>query len=417
MYVIRVPAALISMAAVSALLVAGATAAQIGSGLNEWRGEGDIGYVQGFNGTVTSEQEADFNRWFAKQVSSGRVIRSYDTTLGEFCPTDMATGDADSSCSSVYSQSALIVNSTYLTRQVVRAADGTRVDSVPEGKVLVVIPQELEAQSQMISQAVAFEVHRTWVRTRLIEEYGDDFESHLDSNEFENQAGPGIVTLVGEPGQRFFGYRFVDNATQSDPSQSGTDTAVPVLIGIDASSGVDSWIEYSNQNSSMFFTDPDAAWEDARRSGLETVIYAIATPTETIDSAVAFYMGKMRLAVMSLLLGVLVLVMSGIALARTHVEANAQRVFAEYVHGWPFVRIHAGLIACECALFGILVFAGARKYRALVVSADAVTGAYDISPMTSLAEVVVVCIVSVAVSLVSAAVFARRLCAAHARLG
>lgn len=408
MYVIRVPAALVSMATVSALMTAGVSVGQARQRLAYWGDNGSVAYVEGFRGSATDADMGAYLQWVARENQAGKVIRAYKTRLSDIRD--------DTSSASAVSGNVLIVNTAYLRRNVIKDSSGTRIRAVPDGKVLLVIPQERSGDADAIGQIVSAYVHEHWVQTQLIHKYGSqEYLEHEQDTEFNDAPGPGIETVTGLKGQTAFDYRFTQNSNADDIGDVGHAQTGTIIIGIDPSSDVDNLFEYSTESMSLFFTDPDQAWKELKQAGLDTAITAMSTPARLTLNEIAAAQRSLYQAVASFILGVLVLVMSGVALARTHVRGRAQEVFARYIHGWAFIRIHAPLVITETVLFGVIMLNGIHRYVQLLQYYDPVSRTYDFNPAVSMVEVVVICVISVVVCMAVTAHDTKMLCERHAR--
>lgn len=408
MYVIRVPAALVSMATVSALMTAGVSVGQARQRLAYWGDNGSVAYVEGFRGSATDADMGAYLQWVARENQAGKVIRAYKTRLSDIRD--------DTSSTPAVSGNVLIVNAAYLRRNVIKDSSGTRIRAVPDGKVLLVIPQERSDDADAISQVVSAYVHEQWAQTQLIHKYGwQKYPEHEQDTEFNDAPGPGIETVAGLKGQTAFDYRFTQNSNAEDIGDVGHAQTGTIIIGIDPSSDVDNLNELGSESMSLFFTDPDQAWKELKQAGLDTAITAMSTPARLTLNEIAEAQRSLYQAVASFILGVLVLVMSGVALARTHVRGRAQEVFARYIHGWAFIRIHAPLVITETVLFGVIMLNGIHRYVQLLQYYDPVSRTYDFNPAVSMVEVVVICVISVVVCMAVTAHDTKMLCERHAR--
>lgn len=406
MYIIRVPAALVAMTTVSALMIAGAGVGKAQTQLDYWGDNGDVAYVEGLRGSATAQQDREYLRWLAGQVAAGQVIRSYETTLANMAdPSAAAAG-------STVDGTVLIANTQYLQHQVVKDCAGNRISSVPYGTVLILVPEERAADRQAIAAIIKAYVHKRWETTQLVSTYGyDDYYNHEDDASFATQPGPAVSVATIAAGQQLFDYRYDGNAdsTISTPTASLLDS--PIIVAMDASAGVDNEMDYSTEGMSLFFTDESAAWASLKTAGLDTAVSCMRSPTESIRASAASRQRDLYQAGAAFLLGVLVLAMSGIALASTHVRGRSQEVFVTYVHGWSFWSMHRRLILCETALFGAIAINGVVHYHALAQTYDPIVRSYAFNPAMSAVEVAVVCALSVAVCLIATARFTHVLCA------
>lgn len=408
MYVIRVPAALVSMATVSALMTAGVSVGQARQRLAYWGDNGSVAYVEGFRGSATDADIGAYLQWVAHENQAGKVIRAYKTRLSDIRD--------DTSSTPAVSGNVLIVNTAYLRCNVIKDSSGTRIRAVPDGKVLLVMPQERSGDADAIGQIVSAYIHEHWAQTQLIHKYGSqEYLEHEQDTEFNDVPGPGIETVVGLEGQTAFDYRFTQNSNADDIADVGHAQTGTIIIGIDPSSDVDNLFDYSTESMSLFFSDPDQAWKELKQAGLDTAITAMSTPAKLTLNEIAEAQRSLYQAVASFILGVLVLVMSGVALARTHVRGRAQEVFARYIHGWAFIRIHAPLVITETVLFGAIMLNGIHRYVQLLQYYDPVSRTYDFNPAVSMVEVVVICVISVVVCMAVTAHDTKMLCERHAR--
>lgn len=418
MYIIRVPAALVAMTTVSALMVAGAGIGKARTQLDYWGDNGNIAYIEGMRGSATAEQEGQSNKWMADQIAAGEVIRSYETSLSDMKVSSDATADSASDSTAKLSANGvvLITNTQYLQRQTVKDAAGNRISTVPTGTVLVMVPQEREAETNDIAAVVKSYLHKHWEQTQLVNKYGyDDYFNHEDDTTFASQPGPTVTVITAAAGQKLFDYRFDGNAGSTSSGVGTADSTAslldsPIIVAMDASAGVDNEMDYSTEWMSLFLIDQDAAWASLKAAGLDTAITCMRSPTDSIRASAARYQRDLYQAAAAFLLSVLVLVASGIALARTHVRGRAQAVFAKYIHGWSFWSIHRWLIVCEMVLFGLIAVNGVAHYRLLARTYDPITRSYAFNPAMSAVEVAVICVLSVAVCLIAAARYTHALC-------
>lgn len=314
----------------------------------------------------------------------------------------------------------LIVNSAYLARQKVRDSSGRRIDAVPDGKVLLVIPEGRMGERESIEETVYSYLHPHWVTTQLLRAWGRDADAHVDADghsEFDDQAGPDITVAAGLQGQTVFDYQFSGMSAYSDFEHvKGPTVTDPIVIAMDASCGVQNlYYDYSvyANASSILYPDPDRTWGELTALGLDSIVVSLRTPTDALHADVASCERTLCVELLAFALAVTVLAASGIALAQTHVRGRAQEVFVEYVHGWSFPRIHRLLIACEAGLFTVILIAGAHRYQDLARRSALYSYSQSYHAASTSAEIAaaaIVCVMSLAVCLTATALSTRALC-------
>lgn len=293
--------------------------------------------------------------------------------------------DEDTAPHSVAPEGAhsLIVNGTYLEREVVRAADGQRVVDVPggENRFTLLVPTSYTGDpAALLDEYVG---------------YFADFACASGTPGGARTCDPVGDVVRTQAGQTLFAY----NGTAFLPAQMQERASVddPVLVVVQADSGLLSPMEYLSYVSrdDVLFSDADALRARLTSAGVLGAFQGVDNAADSVTTSVALAQRQLRSDAVSLVLGGAVLLLSSLVMVAVYCDRRRRPMFVELVHGYGFVRRHRAYLA---AALGLSVVG--------VVAAGVVGGALAHGRDVAVAAGIVA--VQAAVSLVSVRVYETR---------
>ncbi|WP_205832650.1 hypothetical protein [Bifidobacterium oedipodis] len=320
-YCVRIPAVVVTIWAISFAGTALAEARDQWRTQQAWRTAGDSAAIY-LNPNLSAEEQDQYSErtgaWLRQAEADGHMILAHEYDLRFFAPP------ADDG--STVSGRLLLANGNYLSHQDVRDADGSRLTSVPDDAVLVVVPSTLDDAHQ---QERLDAVHR-WVKSQC-EMYGRNV--------------PQINIVRGASSQQLFGY---GSALPNTPTLF--DDAL--LVVINASSGLlsdDDYTAYASQGD-VLLSDTNYAIASSRQAGLGDFIFAVGNVAQNAADDYAQLKADLIVHLFNIITCAAILAVSSIAIAQIRVRERAQTIFARYIHGWSFPRTHMSLIVMETLL-------------------------------------------------------------------
>jgi len=316
-YLVRVPALVLAVAASVTATVAGADVVERRAALDGWATAGDaafLSFAPVFSPEETDRLTTTTGQWLVAEEGAGRMVLAVQDRLELLAPG--ARGEV------------LLVNSIYLAQQDVRTSAGTPVTGPSPGAVLVLVPEDRAAERETIARSVA-----AWAR-----------------------GGPGPGEPTVETGAlpadaELFAYG-TQRGTQERPVLTG-----PVVVVVDATSGAvrpDDYMAWASQGG-VLVLEPERAVQAAQAAGLAGFVTSFRPARQEAVDVYAQVVRDLRVHLANVGAALLVLLATAVGLGQVYTRSHAQRLFVTYVHGWSFVRTHPWLLAVEVALLVAVV--------------------------------------------------------------
>lgn len=334
-YLIRVPGLVIAISVIASTL------ATAGSALEADRARKDL-EAAGMAARITFEANVppgemdrlayESGAWLRREDEAGRTILAVPMSLN---------GDTTGSEPDV-----LMVNYTYLEKNVVLDDEGNRLPATVPGQVSILIPEG--------SPATADEVFA------LLQDQRDGSGS-LEKPVFETiQAGQSHFLYESAP----------------DAQQRPTWTSDTVLVVVDPTSRLirdDDYMAYASQGR-VLMTDATEAVRNTPSDLLGSWISAYIPVVQAAADEYATEMTALRIKAASAIVALGVLLATAVGLAQIHVRGNAQTILVRHLHGWRFLATHQWLIRAELALLAVASCWAAARSASLVVMQSSVAG-------------------------------------------
>ncbi|UZN02501.1 hypothetical protein [Cellulomonas sp. S1-8] len=321
-YLVRGPALVLAVAASVTATVAVADVVERRDALEAWSTVGDaasLTFTAAFSPAETDRLAGTTGEWLVAEEAAGRMVLAAQDRLELMAPG--AQGDV------------LLVNSTYLTQQDVRTADGARLTGTPPGTVTVLVPQDRAAEHDAIVGTIT-----TWA----------------DSG--PATTAPAVESALLPAGTELFTYG-AQRGTQERPVLTDA-----VVVVVDATSGTVRPADYMALASQghVLVLDPERALQGAQDAGLTGFVTSFRPAQQEAVDVYADVLRDLRLHLANVAVALLVLLATAVGLGQVYTRSHAQRLFVSYVHGWSFVRTHPRLLAVEAAL--LIAVAGASVW-------------------------------------------------------
>ncbi|MCO7274095.1 hypothetical protein [Cellulosimicrobium cellulans] len=313
-YLVRVPALVVTIAAVVASSVAAVQLAGQVEASERWATAGDGVHVL-FSPNLSQEEfdalAVPAGEWLLAAEGDGDVVLAGqgEVSWGRGLP-----GRHDS----------LLVNNAYLAQQDVRDADGERVVELPEDVVTVLVPSRYEDATASIVDDV-----RSWL---------DGFSRGAQDVE--------VRTRVLAPGQELFTY---GAATRPNEPALLRD-ALGVVVNGGSGVFVPDDLTSLGTRRGLVLTDAATARDGLASVGAQEIAMAYQPVALAAAQEHAALVNDTRLQVFNAVAALAVLLGTSVAVAQVSTRKNAQSIFARHISGWGFVRTHRGLLGAELAL-------------------------------------------------------------------
>ena len=329
-YLVRIPGLLLSVVLAASTFAAAGGVAHAAQAREALETAGNAAKIR-FEGNVSPEEmnrlASESGAWLKKEDAAGRTILAHPVSTVSEAPG--AEPDL------------LFVNNTYLERQPVLDADGTRAAGASAKKVLLLVPE---------SASLTAESAEKYIRGSVgAEGLTDSFE---------------VRTI--QSGQSHFLY-----TSGSEVSRLAAATDV-VLAVVGPGSGLirdDDYMAYASQGS-VLVTDPAEAVAHTPPELMGAWISAYIPVVEAAATAHAEQVRYFRLQMGSLIVALGVLLATAVGLAQIHVRGNSQQILVRYLHGWRFARTHGRLLAAELILAGTVMVWAIIEAVTVILSQD-----------------------------------------------
>jgi hydrogenase maturation factor len=255
--------------------------------------------------------------WLRTQDSAGHVVLAGQEVLRD--PDPLLNG-----------RSVLYVNEAFLADQPVRLASGGNY-RVGDG-LDVIVPSSLRGHADVVTPSLET-LLRQQTKFRAVEA--------ADGQSFFTYAVP---SSAGRPA----GLPVLDQANVTDP----------LIVVLPSAKGLlsnDSYTAFAS--SAMVLFPRPAVVKDAVASdqALQTYVRAVVPLSEQAAVEQQTVARELRLALLTALIGMLVLVITGIGVVLIHSRRNAQLIFARHVNGWSFPAVHRSLFAVEAVVLAVVI--------------------------------------------------------------
>ncbi|QJW35927.1 hypothetical protein [Cellulosimicrobium protaetiae] len=313
-YLVRLPALLVAIAAVVGAGVAGVQLVAQAEASERWAAAGTAVHVL-FSPNLSQEEfdalAVPAGEWMLAAEADGEIALAAqeEVVWGQGLP-----GRHES----------LLVNNAYLAQQDVRDVEGARIVDLPQDVVTVLVPSRYADAAASIADDV-----RTWT---------DGVSRGVQGVE--------IRTRVLAPGQELFTYGGASRPNQPPLLRDA------VAVVVNGGSGVLDPDTYTSLATGQGVVVDDA---ETARAGLTSVgaqEIAMAFRPVALDAAQerAALVNDTRLHVFNAVVALAVLLATSVAVAQVSTRKNAQAIFARSISGWGFVRTHRGLLGAELVL-------------------------------------------------------------------
>lgn len=328
-YVLRAVAVLVTVGTLTTTLDVGT---DLGSRLRSYDAYQRLGTTSALslgNAYTLAEQKKlgdTVGAWLRDQDRAGHIVLAGQEILRD--PNPLLNG-----------RTVLYVNEAFLADQPVRLATGGNYRA--GGGLDVLVPSSLRGHEDAVAATFEALFHQDAKNTKF------RAVDSADGQSFFTYAIPSSAS--GNPG-----FPVPDRANVSDP----------LIVVLPAAQGLlsnDSYAAFAS--SAMVLFPHPAVVKDAVAAdqALQTYVRAVVPLAEQAAVEQQTVARELRLALLTALIGMLVLVITGIGVVLIHARRNSQLIFARHVNGWSFPAVHRGLLAVEAVV--LLVLIGVLPYQ------------------------------------------------------
>lgn len=340
-YLLRVPAALLAVVAVSSAVALAEPAQRAGQNLTAARDHaGDAAFIllNGSLGEAGTEDLlfGDAARWFERADLDGRIVLADDSSATYW---DIPSRGADAT-SNEPAPDVLTVNPTYLLEQVVLAEDGARLtpEDLPLGRPTVLVPA---ARSHLAEAVTAQAV--------------EDLEfarSRSDAGAFPDAARMTIAS-----GQELFTYGGVVSGSPGAVVRDAFLVVVPPQLRV--------WgPAYIHMAESIVLREPGLPADVRADRRLATAILATLPVQQKLADVAREAQTRWTTGVVTSVVAAAVLLAVVFTAVAVYVRAWASRLFVRFVHGWSRLAANPVLVAAEATVLAVVLLSGARPWLA-----------------------------------------------------
>ncbi|RBQ14147.1 hypothetical protein DP939_42060 [Spongiactinospora rosea] len=329
-YLVRLTAALLVFVVGGIALTAGHDVARRQQSQPFFAALGEATYIS-LTGSRTAETGQEMARqvgqWLRRADRRGEIIVAYRWPLEWFGGRGGSIHEGD----------LLFVNDTFLARQPILDSSGKRYRPGLEGRVRVIVPKRLRAYADTITQSVP-----EWI-------------SPEDKGKRVRRAG--VDRVWAKDGQTVFAYSSANTMEALDRSLLRD----PVLVVLPNGTRLVSDGGYTAMatKEGVIFLDPRDVVAALEREVPREHISEMNPVAQRAAEDYAEATHVLRLSLLSLAAAVAVLFIAGMGVCVIYTRKNAQAVFAKYISGWSFVRIHRRLLALDAVTAaGLLAWVG-----------------------------------------------------------
>ncbi|GAA3802632.1 hypothetical protein GCM10022403_040890 [Streptomyces coacervatus] len=327
-YVVRVPALLLTLSIATNVTLAGRDVLTRQENRDVYHTVGDAVSIR-INGALAPHMDQvnkHVGPWLRKADRQGKVIVAGRRDLQISAP------DARLPAGEIF-----VVNDTYLSKQRVLDPAGRRYTSTARGDrtpdsfaVRVIVPESLASHAPAITEAASRIIDPS--RTRHIP----------------------LKALPSRTGQHLFGYStgaYVYNAAHS-PDEDRSLVRDPVLVVVPNGSHFlrdDAYTSFATQ-AGVVFPDPDDVLNGIKTERLQTYVNAMSPVGQQTALDLRDAVSELRLQIFNLIVSVLVLLVAGVGVCVIYSRKNAQSIFAKRISGWRYTTTHRFILAVEVAI-------------------------------------------------------------------
>lgn len=333
LYVVRIPALLLSLTIALNATLAGQNLLTRQENREAYRTVGDAVSIRLSGSFATRLEELDrhVGPWLRDADERGEIIVAGRGDLQVAAPgANLPAGEI------------FIVNDTYLEEQPVFDEAGRRYTSGalsgkdPESRpVRIIVPEKFSPYVGTITKAVSEKL-----------DPGNDRNLPLD-------------TLSAKDGQRLFGYNtgatVYSSTHTSDEDRSWL--VDPIVVVVPNGSNFltnDSYSTFATQEG-VIFSDPGDVLNAIEKDGLKDYISSISPIGQRTAQELKDEVGEFRLQLFNLIVAMAVLLFAGIGASIIYTRKNAQAIFARHVTGWKYIGNYRFILAVELAIAIVLV--------------------------------------------------------------
>lgn len=222
-------------------------------------------------------------------------------------------------------QDVIVVNDRYITDHAVYDVAGARVRPDSSAGISVLLPQRYTAQSAAVGAQV------------------NEWATFMAQRSATPSAVPAITLHTVRDGQA------LPSFTRSADEGSFTVTDLIVVV-VPAASGVIADVEYTAAASrgQVLVDDPDRVMGSLTQAGLGAYVLGVSPFAQEAADRFREARFEFGLQLFNLVVTVGLLLITAVALAIVYCRRNAQALFAKYVSGWGFARVHRWPLLVEC---------------------------------------------------------------------
>ncbi|MER6250524.1 hypothetical protein ABT224_03890 [Streptomyces sp. NPDC001584] len=335
-YLVRVPALLLALSIASSVVLAGQDVVSRQDSREAYAKVGDATAIRlnGSLGQETSQMEGSVGQWLRRSDAEGQIILAGRRDLQGIAPRErLPQGEL------------LIVNDRFLAEQ--RILDSTGQRHTPQAqsgsraadarKVRLIVPESLTSHASAIATQIPGLLSPT--DPKLIR---------------QNQ----VETLQSKSGQNVFGYN-PGNQTFSAVHSAKQDRSLvrdPVLVVVPNGSTFltdNAYTAFATQGG-VIFPDPGDVVDGITANKLQTYVTAVRPVGQDAALQLRDAVGSFRLQLFNLVVGLVVLLITGVGVCIVYSRKNAQAIFVKHISGWRFIATHRSILAIEGLLAAFL---------------------------------------------------------------
>ncbi|MFD3762292.1 hypothetical protein [Streptomyces sp. NPDC058622] len=335
-YLVRVPALLLALSIASSVVLAGQDVVSRQDSREAYAKVGGATAIRlnGSLGSETPQMEGSVGQWLRRSDAQGKIILAGRRDLQGIAPRErLPQGEL------------LIVNETFLAKQLILDSKGRRYSPAAQDgnraadarTVRLIVPESLTAHTSAIARQIPGLLSPT--NPKLIR---------------QDQ----VATLQSKSGQSVFGYN-TGNQTFSavrNPKQDRSLVRDPVLVVVPNGSMFltdNAYTAFATQGG-VIFPDPDDVVDGIAANKLQTYVTAVRPVGQDAALQLRNAVGDFRLHLFNLVVGVAVLLITGVGVCIVYSRKNAQAIFVKHISGWRFAATHRSVLAIEGLLAVLL---------------------------------------------------------------
>lgn len=276
--------------------------------------------------------------WLLGRERAGDAMLVRQGVLAEVLTTDPGASPGEGDALSA--TPLLTVDSTYLAREPLRAADGTTVVPDPDAALIqVLVPEGLQVDTDALVEGV----HSTVEGYRQFREtFGGDPASTGVTYDVS------VVRTLAD--QESFVYSTI---TATDPP---TVTGAVVVVYPSGLPVLDYDTAVSLMSQRSFLVDGlQGLVARARRDGVAHDLATIRSPAQINRSMLADALADLAVRQVTVAASGAAVLVTMVGFALVHVRRHRERIFACTVHGWSFPARHWGLLTVHATVMVVLV--------------------------------------------------------------